>query len=154
MATLPIVSPGSILELGREAGTVIDGVSRWLEQRERRIEAEARLDHEVKVQKMRRTAYANELKINLKALKEKIEANNVYLRAQMTDRDQARQHISEEAARTLDIARELVVVLAKQDLSEMPSKTLEKISGDIVDIVSRATKLIEKFPSDPLATLA
>lgn len=155
MGKLPMPAPTHLpTSLGE--GTAVDVISStlsWLEQREKRLEAEARLDNEVKVQKMRTVAYGKELKANLKALKIKCKANERYLKAQVEDRNQSRQDIAAVTIEQIKVAHQILGLLENKDHSEMPSEKREELVSALVLVIREASKVMEGYPSGPLATL-
>lgn len=131
----------------------LDGISSWLKEREKRIEAEARLGTEVKAQREQTIRYAKKLKADLKALEKKCRANETYLKEQRRDRDKARQEISTHAHEMNQMAREIINSLVRQDLSEIPPETIESMTSAAVIALQQAAKMVDRFPSGPLAIL-
>ena len=131
----------------------INSVFSWLEQREKRIEAEALLNAEVKIQEMRTKDYAKELKVKLKGLKRKIEENENYLKIQMEDREKERKDLSKLAKDQIHAAHKLIDLLAKPDSPEMPSEQRKAVINAITEAIMQASRIMEKYPSGPLATL-
>ena len=152
MTALPSTRTPSlpITDLSEAVGKICS----WLEQRENRLKAEARLSVEVKLQKEQTAAYAKELKTNLKALKKKLEGNDRYLKIQMKDREKARKDATNQAMEMMRLAYLSLDRLEKLDLSEAPPETIKIITDMTTTAVSGASQILkEMYPAGPLATL-
>lgn len=152
VAKLPISTGQSLPQLP-DVVKVISSVVDWATEREKRIQAEAQLDAEVKMQKMQTKAYAKELETHLKAFMKKLEANEHYIREQLEDRRQSRKAALIAIEGLFEQALRCIALLESPSSSEMPSHIKEKIVDAITATISLAAKAIEKFPSGPLATL-
>ena len=131
----------------------ITSVVDWAKQRERRLEEEARLDAEIKIQRMRAKAHAKELKTNLTAFMKKLEANQNYIEEQLKDREQARKGSLEMIKEFLQLAHKCIDQLKSKDSTGIPSTQKDAAINAIVMAIGAATRAIDKFPSGPLATL-
>lgn len=131
----------------------VSGVVDWAKAREERIEAEARLSAEVKIQKMKTRAYEKELETMLKAFVKKLEANERYIRDQLEDRKQSRKAALAAIRELLQHAHRCIDLLESPNSKEMPPQLKEQVVNAIVMTMSSAAKAIDKFPSGPLATL-
>lgn len=152
VAKLPISTGQSLPQLP-DVVKVISSVVDWATEREKRIQAEAQLDAEVKMQRMQTKAYAKELETHLKAFMKKLEANEHYIREQLEDRRQSRKVALIAIKGLLQQAHRCIDLLESPSSSEMPSHMKEQIVNTITVTISSAAKAIEKFPSGPLATL-
>ena len=151
---LPIPSTESHhLPLLPDVARAVSSVADWAKERERRIEAEARLDAEVKIQKMQTKAYAKKLETELKALEKKLEANRHYINAQLDDRKQQREAVSTAITELMEQAISCFDLLKSPNAAEIPPHVKEQVRDMIFLTISSTAKALEKFPSGPLATL-
>ena len=150
---LPIPSTESYDLLLLAVAKAVSSVAEWAREREKRIETEARLDAEVKIQRMKTKDYAKKLETELKAFVKKLEANERYIKDQLEDRKQSRKAAKAAIKEVLQYAYRCFDSLENPNSAEMPPQLKAQVGNAIVLAINSAAKLVDKFPSGPLATL-